>query len=104
MSRATHSLTGPQIRARLWRSFVTAAYLFAVVAWTATDARPAPMPLTMCVYGRCPTVVAAVRGGVHPTALNVALLGVAALLVAWAVPALVEDLNKLGDQPCAPSE
>ena len=104
MSRPTHHLSPAHIRVRLWRSFVSTAYLFVVVAWMAADARPAPMPLTTCFYGRCPTVVAAVHGGFHPTGANVALLGVAALLVAWAVPILVEDRNEGGDQSCARSE
>jgi len=81
------------IGARLWRSFITAAYVIGVLVWTANDAQLPTMRLTTCLYGRCPAVPVA-RTQMHPTVANVILLGVAAALVAWALPILFGDLDQ----------
>ena len=76
--------------AHLWRTLITAAYIVGVLVWCASDAPPRAVPLSVCVYGRCPSPTAP-RAGVHPTTSNIGALGVAAVLAGWAVPVLLQD-------------
>ena len=98
MSRGTHGPNRAQIYARLWRSFVTAVYLLGIVAWTAGEARPRAMSMTICLYGRCPAVAVA-HARAQPTIAGLALFGCAAVLVAWVVPLVFQEPTDKGDRP-----
>lgn len=94
MSNNAPAPTGARLGARLWRSFVTAACGFGMLVWRALDTRLPTVHLSTCYYGRCPTASLVSHVQAHPTLANAVLLGLAAALLAWTVPLIVDDTNK----------